>query len=270
MLRIILHFLSGIMIGGGAMLPGISGGVLAATFGLYGPLMELFTNPVRAVKKYALMFVPVLLGMAVGFYLSAAVLDTVFILWENYIICLFAGVIFGSLPSMLDNARQQGPISAKALGIMLGACFVSVASLMLLRGAQIGIKGSFPWFVFGGFVWALSIVVPGMNSSNILIFLGLYQQMNAGIKNIDISVILPMGLGLLFCVVLLARPISAMFNKYGTNMWCAVVGLVLGSAIMILPADMLGANFFLYFGLVSVGTVGAVFVNKLQNKIKTY
>ena len=39
----LLHILQGILIGGGAMLPGVSGGVLAVIFGVYMPFMELLT-----------------------------------------------------------------------------------------------------------------------------------------------------------------------------------------------------------------------------------
>ena len=80
--RIAIYVLSGILVGGGAMLPGVSGGVLAVVFGVYMPLMELFTSPIKAIKKHIFMFVPVLIGMTVGFYLSAVLLDAVFAKWE--------------------------------------------------------------------------------------------------------------------------------------------------------------------------------------------
>ena len=44
-LRIPFHILQGAFIGLGAVLPGISGGVLSVVFGVYKPLMELLANP---------------------------------------------------------------------------------------------------------------------------------------------------------------------------------------------------------------------------------
>ena len=39
----IMRIVQGIIIGAGAILPGISGGVLAVVFGIYRPAMELLT-----------------------------------------------------------------------------------------------------------------------------------------------------------------------------------------------------------------------------------
>jgi putative membrane protein len=44
----IMRIVQGIIIGAGAILPGISGGVLAVVFGIYRPAMELLTHPRRA------------------------------------------------------------------------------------------------------------------------------------------------------------------------------------------------------------------------------
>ena len=40
--RFLRNFLCGVLIGGGAVLPGVSGGVLAVIFGVYRPFMEIF------------------------------------------------------------------------------------------------------------------------------------------------------------------------------------------------------------------------------------
>ncbi len=65
--RALRDFLCGVLIGAGAILPGVSGGVLAVVFGIYRPLMEMLTRPRTAVPKYW-RFLPALgLGWAVGF-----------------------------------------------------------------------------------------------------------------------------------------------------------------------------------------------------------
>ena len=47
----ILRVLQGVLIGAGAILPGVSGGVLAVIFGIYRPAMELLTHPKRALAR---------------------------------------------------------------------------------------------------------------------------------------------------------------------------------------------------------------------------
>ena len=46
-LHLILRVLQGILIGVGAVLPGISGGVLCVVFGIYKPVMELLGRPFK-------------------------------------------------------------------------------------------------------------------------------------------------------------------------------------------------------------------------------
>ena len=42
--KFVLHLLQGTMIGIGAVLPGISGGVLSVVFGIYEPIMAFFVT----------------------------------------------------------------------------------------------------------------------------------------------------------------------------------------------------------------------------------
>ena len=63
----IMRIVQGIIIGAGAILPGISGGVLAVVFGIYRPAMELLTHPRRALQRYWRMLLAVGIGWAIGF-----------------------------------------------------------------------------------------------------------------------------------------------------------------------------------------------------------
>ena len=69
--KFVLHLLQGAMIGIGAVLPGISGGVLSVVFGIYEPIMAFLSNPREALSQYGRLLLPVLLGAAGGFLLSA-------------------------------------------------------------------------------------------------------------------------------------------------------------------------------------------------------
>lgn len=63
----LLRVLQGALIGLGAVLPGISGGVLCVIFGIYRPVMELLSDPRKNYKTHLPKLAPVFLGMAVGF-----------------------------------------------------------------------------------------------------------------------------------------------------------------------------------------------------------
>ena len=68
-LQSVLYMIQGAIVGVGAILPGVSGGVLCVAFGIYEPMMELLTNPKDTIKKSYKMFIP---------FISAGWLDLYF------------------------------------------------------------------------------------------------------------------------------------------------------------------------------------------------
>ena len=48
----LMHVLHGALIGVGAILPGVSGGVMCVLFGIYQPMMALLSHPGKAFRQY--------------------------------------------------------------------------------------------------------------------------------------------------------------------------------------------------------------------------
>ena len=66
-LQIILWIAQGLLVGVGAILPGVSGGTLCYVFGIYDPILETLTSPLKGIKKYWFMLMFVGIGGALGF-----------------------------------------------------------------------------------------------------------------------------------------------------------------------------------------------------------
>ena len=66
-MQFIFRILEGALIGLGAVLPGISGGVLCVVFGVYKPLMEVLGNPLKNWKKHLNLLIPIVIGVAPRF-----------------------------------------------------------------------------------------------------------------------------------------------------------------------------------------------------------
>ena len=91
----ILCVLQGVLIGAGAILPGVSGGVLAVIFGIYRPAMELLTHPKRALARYWRMLLAVAVGWVIGFLGGGGAILVLFHQSETVATCLFIGLILG-------------------------------------------------------------------------------------------------------------------------------------------------------------------------------
>ncbi len=233
--RIAVLFLSGVLIGGGAILPGISGGVLAVIFGFYRPMMELLAHPVKAVPKYWKMFVPVGFGWVIGFFGFAKLIELIFGANETVGTWLFIGLILGTIPQLYREAGEQGrtPSCFAAMGIAFAVVF---GILLFVRiGTLPKVVPSPGWFIFCGVLWGLSLVVPGMSSSSPLMALGLLVPLTTAIAEFDIPVIGLWLLGLVGTVVILARVVNSLFERRYGIMYHIVVGVTIASTLIIIP-----------------------------------
>ena len=121
----IMRIVQGIIIGAGAILPGISGGVLAVVFGIYRPAMELLTHPRRALQRYWRMLLAVGIGWAIGFLGGGSVILALFHQSETVATCLFIGLILGLTLGSIPIAIPGISIPVK-LGLAGGPIIVGI------------------------------------------------------------------------------------------------------------------------------------------------
>lgn len=123
-IKLAVKVLQGSLIGLGAVLPGISGGVLCVVFGIYKSIMELLADPFHKFKTHVPKLLPVIVGAVIGFLGIANVLS---ILLEKYpapSVCLFVGLIGGMLPSLFREAGEQGRNKASWVSMVIAAVVV--------------------------------------------------------------------------------------------------------------------------------------------------
>ena len=236
LIRLIIKLLQGALIGLGSVLPGISGGVLSVIFGVYRPVMELLADPAGKAKTHLPRLLPYFAGAVIGF-LGVANLLTYFL--EKYpapSICLFVGLIAGMLPSLWQEAGDQGRNKASLSAAAIAMLFV-IAFLSFLNAASITISPGFPWYLFCGFALALSIIAPGMSFSALLMPLGLYTPFIDGIGRLNPAVLIPGGLGCVLTILCMAKAVDSLLTKYYSLFFHAIFGFVTAATIMIIPFE---------------------------------
>lgn len=230
----IMRIVQGIIIGAGAILPGISGGVLAVVFGIYRPAMELLTHPRRALQRYWRMLLAVGIGWAIGFLGGGSVILALFHQSETVATCLFIGLILGTLPDLWHEAGTQGRGNGSYISL--------IVSFLALFGALMAVKFSsfaempanFWGFLFCGVLWGFSFIIPGMTSSSIV-------------------------------MALFARIVSRFFDTHYSIAYHAVIGIVLASTIIIIPTDFASTAEMVWgVACAILGAVLAYFGSKLQ------
>ena len=268
-LRLVLRVLQGMLIGVGAVLPGISGGVLSVVFGIYKPVMELLSSPLKKFKTHVPKLLPVIVGAALGFLGVAKVLAFFLEKYPDQSVCLFVGLIGGMLPSLLREAGEQG--RTKGSWISAGVAFVLVLSLLLsLNVLSVTILPSFGWYLFCGFCMALSIIAPGMSFSTLLMPLGLYTPLVDGIGSLDFQVLLPAGIGAVVTILCLAKAIDALFTHFYNLAFHAIVGIVVAATLVIIPFGSFTAGIGVAAAnvvCIVVGVVAALALDKFNQSV---
>ena len=262
--RWIVLFLQGVIIGIGAILPGVSGGVLCVIFHLYRPMMELLANPIKSLRKYFWLFLPVILGWAVGFLALAGVVAKLFEKESNIVVCLFIGLIAGMFPSLFEEGAREGRTKGCWAALFISTAVLLAFFLFLQFGEGATVTPSIWWYLFTGVLWGVSLIVPGMSSSSLMIFLGLYGPLTAGAASLDFRVIGPVIIGIIVTVLVLARGVNALFKRYYGVAFHCIIGFVIASTIPIIPLSYKSV----WEGLIClVLAVGGFFASFYLNKL---
>lgn len=97
------------------------------------------------------------------------------------------------------------------------------------------------WLLAGGLI-GLGMIVPGLSPSNFLIYLGMYKAMSDGIKDLDFSVIIPIGIGVVLCVLSLSKLVELILKQAYSTLFHFILGVVFASTVMIVPVNYAGFN----------------------------
>ena len=268
-MRWLRDLLCGFLIGAGAILPGVSGGVLAVVFDIYRPFMEVLTHPRTAVPKYWKWFPPIALGWCAGFLGFAKGIAAAMNLSDAVTVWLFIGLIVGTVPSLFREAGKEGRCAASWLSMLACAAAVFAGLFYVSRVVHLEVTPNFWWYNFCGVLWGAGIVIPGMTSSSVMMALGLYQPMLEGLAHLDLVVLSACLPGLALSVVLLARLVSWFFRRYYSVAFHGILGFVIASTLVIIPTEYTGAGEMALSALCCVGGfLLAFFLARLDKRIQ--
>ena len=268
MLKFLFRILEGALIGLGAVLPGISGGVLCVIFGVYKPIMETLGNPFKNLKKHIWLLIPIGIGVIAGFLGIAKLLGFLLENYEAPSICLFVGLITGMLPSLFREAGEQGRSVRSYISLVVTFALI-LGLLVTLRVLAVVIPANFFSYLFCGFCLAISIIAPGMSFSTLLMPLGLYEPFLDCFNTMNFGAMLPIGIGAVITVVLFVGAINYLLKHHYSVMFHAIIGVVIAATIMTIPFDSftLGAvSVSVNLAFIAIGIICALLLDKFNSR----
>lgn len=242
----------GMLIGIANIIPGVSGGTMAVSMGIYDRLISCISHPFKDFKNNLLFLIPIALGMGIAIIASAFGIDYLFESFPLQTNLLFIGLIMGSLPAIYGNVKAV----TMRIGHILAAVifFAVVVGMSMLNGSGGGYveleptaAGIILLFLVGVLASA-TMVIPGVSGSMMLLLLGYYNPILDTIKAFFVAVLgldfpallstililVPFGIGVLVGMVVIAKIIEVVFERYPSYAYWGIIGLLFGSPIAIL------------------------------------
>jgi len=260
------NILKGLIIGIGAVAPGVSGGTFAVILGIYDKLTDAIANFYKNFKKKMIFLIPLGIGVVIGILGFSKIMKYLFEFHEAQVKFLFIGLMVGTLPSVFREANKKGFKS-----IYIVPCVVTfsmtVFAMMIESTAVILSQGEAPNTMIRGLygvIIGIGTIVPGISSSFMLMYVGGYEYLLDGIVNFDIPFMIPVVMGFGLSILLFAKIISILFKKLYGYTYYSILGFVIGSILTILPPVTVGSELVVGLALCAVGFVASFRLNKLM------
>ena len=168
-MQFLINFIKGLFIGIGAILPGISSGVICIILGMYEKILDSILNFFKDIKKNTKFLFPIGLGGICGAVLFSNILVYFFNNIPVPTKSLFIGLLLGSI-FLLYNTETKISIEFKDKKIssylsfficfFIGISLIYVENHFYVSNEYIQNEYSFLLLVLSGFFMSLGIVVP--------------------------------------------------------------------------------------------------------------
>lgn len=248
----IKSILKGMVIGIANIVPGVSGGTMMVSMGIYDKLIHCITHLFSEFKKSVMFLIPIAIGMVVAIAASSFGLTWLF---ENFPIqtnLLFVGLILGGLPAIWKNVKGK---KVQAGHVIAGLLFFALVVGMAAMGETEGTAADLSFglvnvlkLVVVGIVAAATMVIPGVSGSMMLMLMGFYYPVLNAIKDFfsalarfdmngiltGLGILAPFGIGVVAGIFGIAKLVEIIFDKFPLYAYWAIIGLIIASPFAIL------------------------------------
>lgn len=120
--------------------------------------------------------------------------------------------------------------------------------------------------ILAGVLMSSGIVIPGVSKTVILMMLGLYQVYLSAIASLNLSILLPIGIGLVIGGILFLCLIDFLFKFVKSYTYFGIIGFILGSIFVIYPGFTFDMQGIISIALLVVSFIVGLQLSNLENK----
>ncbi len=258
----IKNFLKGMVVGIANIIPGVSGGTMMVSMGIYDKLIYCITHLFSQWKDNLKFLIPIFAGTGAALVGLSFIIEPAFAHFPLQTNCLFIGLIVGGIPAIWKKLKDHtGKVTVQISCLIPFLIFFAIVTGLALIGESEGNAADLSlslWSIiklFGvGIIASATMVIPGVSGSMMLLLLGYYnpiiETINLLVKSLvafDMNgilracgILVPAGIGIVIGIFAIAKLIEIVMNKFPRHTYWAILGLIVASPLAILLVGELG------------------------------
>lgn len=227
--------LKGFIIGIAKIIPGVSGAVIAISFGIYEKLINIISRPLHIkfndLKFLSFLFIGAALGIGVFCKIVKFCIDNCYL----PTMLLFLGLIIGGTPNILNEIKNKRKFSNM---FSFAICFTLFYLIINLQSGYYFNHNSFIYFIIGS-IESLTTIIPGISGTAVFMALGLYNTLLTIFEEmsnftIGLNTLILFLSGFIISTVLIAKIINYIFKHKREIAYCCVFGFMSSSLLVML------------------------------------
>ncbi len=275
----LILILKGMIIGIANIIPGVSGGTLMITLGIYQDVIETISHFFQNIKKSLKLVIPIGIGMVLSILILSKIISVCLDKYPFPTTFFFIGLIVGGIPLLWKKVSaskykyNNWLIFLITFGIVLTFTFLKSGDYVVSFD-NLDLFGYIGLFIVG-MLSAATMVIPGISGSFVLMLVGYYEPIVNTIKDLtnfsllshNLLILVPFGIGILIGIVLVAKLIEWLLKKYPIKTYYGVLGFVLASIVSIIkPLLSSSANVLEIIISIILVIVGGLIAYKLGDR----
>ena len=250
----IILIIKGMIIGLANVIPGVSGGTLMITLGIYEQIIGVISHFFKNFKDNLKFIIPLGIGAVLSLLLFSKIISLSLDKFPLATTLFFLGLIVGGIPLLVKNMNKNKDSKKISNYVIAFISFAFIILFAMLKNNHTVDLNNLSFInlilLFGvGIISAATMVIPGISGSFVLMLVGYYKPIIDTIKNLtnfnllthNMLILVFFGIGILIGIVLVSKLIEMLLKKYETKTYFAVFGFVIASIIAIIK-PLLGIN----------------------------
>lgn len=235
--------LKGFLLGIANIIPGVSGGTLALTLGIYQDLIGAISHFFKNLKKNLTFLIPLGIGMLAAVLLGSKVITYCLDKFTLPTTLFFIGLIVGGIPLLTKKLKGRKVKPFNLAVFLLTFSIVMIMTFLNAGNNAVDLTNmsviKFLLLIVVGMVAAATMVIPGVSGSFVLMLLGYYIPVVGTVGNLtnfselghNLLILAPFGIGIAIGIVGIAKLIEFLLKKYEIPTYYGIIGFVTSSVI---------------------------------------